>query len=309
MQTVAGRIMLLGLLLVLALCAARLCSGVPGVQYGIQDNTWLEFGPGTFDQRLKTFKRLGVPLVRFTLRWNEIAPAAAEERGLADRSSVRLAPAGQGSARTAPLRAEPVLTIVGTPTWANGGRPANFAPPHPRDFRRFATAAARRYPWVRYWLIWNEPNKRLWLRPTKPGIYVRHLLNPAYEAIHAVLPRARVGGGVTGPRGANGGVSPTDWVRGMARATRSSTRTRITRTQPRRRRRRRAAAARTAPGSRWPRFESCSSSSSGTSRRSRSGSRSTATRPTRRTRSSACRSSGRRRCSASPPCAHGGCRG
>ena len=42
----------------------------------------------------------------------------------------------------------------------------------------FATAAARRYPWVRYWLIWNEPNKRLWLRPTRPTIYVQHLLNP-----------------------------------------------------------------------------------------------------------------------------------
>ena len=94
----------------------------------------------------------------------------------------------------------------------------NFAPPRPRDFRRFATAAARRYPWVRYWLIWNEPNKRLWLRPTRPAIYVRHLLNPGYEGIHAVLPHARVGGGVTGPRGALGGVSPTAWVRGMAAA-------------------------------------------------------------------------------------------
>ena len=28
---------------------------------------------GTLNQRLATFKRLGVPLVRFTLRWNEIA--------------------------------------------------------------------------------------------------------------------------------------------------------------------------------------------------------------------------------------------
>ena len=98
----------------------------------------------------------------------------------------------------------PVLTLVGTPAWANGGRAPNFAPPRPRDFRRFATAAARRYPWVRYWLIWNEPNKRLWLRPTRSGIYVQHLLNPGYEAIHAVLPHARVGGGATGPEGCGG---------------------------------------------------------------------------------------------------------
>jgi len=38
-----------------------------GVQYGIQDDAWLQYGPGTLDQRLATFKRLGVPLVRFTL--------------------------------------------------------------------------------------------------------------------------------------------------------------------------------------------------------------------------------------------------
>ena len=111
-----------------------------------------------------------------------------------------------------------MLTLVGTPAWANGGRAPNFAPPQPRDFRRFATAAATRYPWVRYWLIWNEPNKRLWLRPTKAAIYVQHLLNPGYEAIHAVLPHARVGGGVTAPRGGLGGVAPVAWVRGMAAA-------------------------------------------------------------------------------------------
>ena len=112
----------------------------------------------------------------------------------------------------------PVVTLVGTPAWANSGRSANFAPPRPRDIRRFATAAARRYPWVRHWLIWNEPNKRLWLRPTRPAIYVRHVLNPAYEGIHAVLPHAQVGGGVTGPRGAAGEIAPVAWVRSMALA-------------------------------------------------------------------------------------------
>ena len=71
MQTIAGRIMVLGLLFALAACAATGSSQASsGVQYGIQDDTWLEFGPGSLDQRLTTFKRLGVPLVRFTLRWN-----------------------------------------------------------------------------------------------------------------------------------------------------------------------------------------------------------------------------------------------
>jgi hypothetical protein len=68
---------------------------------------------------------------------------------------------------------------------------------------------------VHYWLIWNEPNKPLWLKPTRAAIYVTQLLNPAYDAIHAVLPHAQVGGGVTAPRGGLGGVAPVTWVHGM----------------------------------------------------------------------------------------------
>jgi hypothetical protein len=43
-------------------------------------------------------------------------------------------------------------------------------------------------------------------------------LNPAYAAIHSVIPGAQVAGGVTAPRGSTGGVSPVDWIRGMAEA-------------------------------------------------------------------------------------------
>ena len=61
--------------------------GLDGVQYGIQDDAWLEFGPGKLDQRLATFKRLGVPLVRFTLHWNEIALRRPADPDLAARSA------------------------------------------------------------------------------------------------------------------------------------------------------------------------------------------------------------------------------
>jgi hypothetical protein len=188
------------------------------VRYGIQDDAWLESGPGTLNHRLATLRQLGVPLVRFTLHWNEIAlrrpahPGSPRDPAYDWRRPDRVL---RGLHR---FGLTPVLTLVGTPTWANGGAPPNLAPFRFRDFGGFARAAAKRYPWVRYWLIWNEPNKRLWLRPTRPGIYVRHLLNPGYEAIHSVLPHARVGGGVTAPRGGLGGVAPVTWVRGMARA-------------------------------------------------------------------------------------------
>src|SRR5829696_2235244 len=218
MRTTAGRMTLFVVLVAGACVAASSVQASTGVRYGIQDDAWLEFGPRTLNQRLATFKRLGVPLVRFTLRWNDIAKrrpknaTSPRDRAYDWRRPDRVLRGLRRHGLT------PVLTLVGTPAWANGRRSPNYAPPRPRDFRRFATAAASRYPWVRYWLIWNEPNKRLWLRPTKAAIYVQHLLNPGYAGIHAVLPHARVGGGVTGPRGGLGGVAPVTWVRGMAAA-------------------------------------------------------------------------------------------
>src|SRR5439155_16221856 len=44
------------------------------------------------------------------------------------------------------------------------------------------------------------------------------LLNPAYAAIHRVRRNALVGGGVTAPRAATGGVSPVAWIAGVAKA-------------------------------------------------------------------------------------------
>jgi hypothetical protein len=210
--------MLFVLLAVLAGVPASSVHASQGVRYGIQDDAWLQYGPGKLNQRLATFKRLGVPLVRFTIHWNQVArrrpkdPTSPRDRAYDWRQPDRIL---RGLRR---YGLTPVLTLVGTPAWANGGRSPNFAPPRPRHFSAFARAAARRYPWVHYWLIWNEPNKPLWLKPTRAAIYVQHLLNPAYKAIHAVLPHAQVGGGVTAPRGGLGGIAPVTWLHGMAAA-------------------------------------------------------------------------------------------
>jgi hypothetical protein len=221
-EPVKGTGSLVALFVVLSAAAACVAPAparaAKNIQYGIQDDAWLQYGPGTLGQRLATFKNLGVPLVRFTLHWNQIAlrrpkhPDSPRDPAYDWRHPDRIL---RGLRR---YGLTPVLTLVGTPPWANGGRKPNYAPPHPRDFRAFARAAATRYPWVRYWLIWNEPNHPLWLKPTKAAIYVQHLLNPGYEGIHAVLHSARVGGGVTAPRAGLGGVSPVVWIHGMALA-------------------------------------------------------------------------------------------
>jgi len=158
-----------------------------GVKYGITDDAWLQSGPGTLESRLTQLHTLGVGVVRFTLNWNLIAPvrpasAADPEDAAYDWSKVD--PVLEG------LRAQGitiVLQLNGAPTWANGGRPANYAPASATTFRDFATAAATRYSWVKRWLVWNEPNQVRWLRSTSASVYTTRLLNPAYAAIHAVI--------------------------------------------------------------------------------------------------------------------------
>jgi hypothetical protein len=181
----------------------------PTVRYGIQDDAWLRYGPGTLTSRVARLKSMGVSLVRINVIWNSVEPANGtyswseydELLGALHRVGI-----------------EPVLTLLSTPSWANGGKGTNVAPLDGTSFGAFARAAAVRYPYVRRWLIWNEPNQRRWLLPDSPSVYVTRLLNPAYAAIHAANPRALVGGGVTAPRASTGGVSPVAWIAGMAKA-------------------------------------------------------------------------------------------
>jgi hypothetical protein len=201
------RALLIGLVLG-ALCAEP-AFATPAVKYGIQDDNYILNGPGKLAKRLDTIDKLGVDVVRFTLRWDEI------ERRQGRFSWGRSDQVLRGLNNR---RIQPVVALVGAPGWANGGRAFRFAPPNGKDFATFAGMAAKRYPFVRYWLIWNEPNLKRWLEPTNPGTYVRRLLNPAYRAIHAANRRALVAGGVTGPRANVGGLSPLDWLRGLRKA-------------------------------------------------------------------------------------------
>ena len=181
----------------------------PYVRYGLQDDAWLRWGPGTLESRLDRLDAMGVELVRFTVRWDEVEAS----RGARDWSGVDPVLVGLHARGIAPL-----VTLYGTPRWANGGRSPNWAPERAASFAGFAGAAARRYPFVRSWLIWNEPNQRRWLRPTAATTYVTKLLNPGRAAIRGAVPAAKVAGGATAPRGGPGGVSPVRWIRGRKAA-------------------------------------------------------------------------------------------
>ncbi len=67
---------------------------------------------------------------------------------------------------------EVLITLWGTPKWANGGQAPQVVPRNMTDFQNFARAIASRYsgrysgyPYVRFFSIWNESNLATFLRP------------------------------------------------------------------------------------------------------------------------------------------------
>src|SRR5262245_37873969 len=205
-------------ILVLAGAGAGASKSTRSVLYGVNDDAWLPHGGGSLESRLDALERLGPEVVRFTIRWDQVArrrPANPRDDG--DR-------AYDWAAVDAVLNGlrrhgiEPVVSLYGTPAWANGGNAANWAPTSAATFANFTRAVGERYPWVRYWTIWNEPNRSTFLRPTTAKTYVDKLLNPAYAQLHAAIDGVKVGGGVTAPRAGSSGVAPVAWIRAMGAA-------------------------------------------------------------------------------------------
>ncbi|MGI8802544.1 MAG: hypothetical protein ACR2KV_10275 [Solirubrobacteraceae bacterium] len=118
------------------------------------------------------------------------------------------------------------VQLIGAPPWANGGRSANWAPRDPGDYADFAYAAARRYPTVRLWMIWGEPNRSGGLRPivgaeparplnpaqaAAPRRYAR-MLDAAYGALKHANRHNLVIGGMTFTTGA---IDTRQWIENM----------------------------------------------------------------------------------------------
>src|SRR6478736_10198161 len=108
---------LLAAIFVAAIAATSAFAG-SSVAYGIQDDAWLRFGPGTVEERVATLQGLGLDIVRVTVRWDAIE----EAQGTFDWESTD---AVLEQLHTAGIDA--VVTLYGTPRWANAGKGPNVA--------------------------------------------------------------------------------------------------------------------------------------------------------------------------------------
>jgi hypothetical protein len=238
----------LGVVLVASAVLASTAGAAPahaslGMQLGIFDDAQTLGDPAT---TFATLKKLHVQVVRITLDWRTVAPRRPTS------PADPLDPAYNWTAYDTAVQTaarygiKPLLTIWGTPAWANQGRPPNYPPTSMQSLYSFAYAAASRYSGnfirgngaplaaVRLWLAWNEPNNPVELSPqfmrshgkwvmAAPAIYAK-ICTAVYEAVHAAEENASVGCGATAPRGDNSpestrpSISPLAFLRAVKAA-------------------------------------------------------------------------------------------
>ncbi len=197
-----------------ALTAPVIASAGDRMLIGFQDDPslrWREDRLVVFDQA----QAAGAGIVRTTVYWSRTAQTRPANASSPFDPAYRFDDIDE-FVRNAALRGmEVMLTIWGTPPWANGGKSQNFAPTNVADLTRFARAVATRYsgklsgyPFVHYYTVWNESNLGQFLSPqydakgraVAPAIYAK-LYRAAYAGIKAGNPKALVGIGETSPRG------------------------------------------------------------------------------------------------------------
>ncbi len=181
---------------------------------GFQDDPsfrWREDRAAVLDQAVQA----GAGLVRTTVYWSRIAPSRPANAANPFDRAYHWDDLDE-LVRAAQLRGmESMLTIWGTPDWANRRRGPNRAPTRMSDLQAFAQALAARYsgrhpglPHVRFYSVWNEPNLEQFLaptfdakgRPVSPFTYAK-MFRAAYAGLKAGNRRALVAVGETSPRG------------------------------------------------------------------------------------------------------------
>lgn len=188
--------------------ANRLKFGIAGHMW------WLDL---RLDEFMAYYKQLGITNVRLSLDWKTFEPQPGQyDWAQFDRVLNRLAAEN----------IEVIASFVAAPAWASPNSAAcakaqqefdkerltcGIRPDAEPQFRAAVRAVAARYPFIRLWEFWNEPE--LWTyMGTEVADYLRWL-RPFYEEIHATNPGAVVAANTLA------GVYYVDWLYGVSDST------------------------------------------------------------------------------------------
>lgn len=180
--------------LLLALVASVLplaAHAAPRMQFGFQDDPSFRWN-GDIQSELDKVQAANASIVRATADWRAIAPTRPANARDSFDPAYRLNDLDDLIRNAQQRGIEVMITIWGTPKWANGGKEPNYAPTRLTDLTNFARALADRYsgrragyPYVGKYSIWNEPNLGIFLMPqfsAKPKNGKYAILSPALYA-------------------------------------------------------------------------------------------------------------------------------
>jgi hypothetical protein len=213
---------------VLAACGSLLLAvPAPPARAALKKGMW---GPVEVNgaSQFPIYRELGATVYNTGLNWRNVAvhrpTNPRDPRDPAYRWPARL---GDAVEQAAAHHIQLAMLVKGTPAWANGGRSDNWVPSNPADYADFVVAAARRYPSVRFWIIWGEPTRAGNFFPipsrTNPSARLSQeairtvrsyaqILDASYAALKGVSKRKIVVGGNSFT---TGDISPLNWIRYM----------------------------------------------------------------------------------------------
>jgi hypothetical protein len=206
---------------------------------GFHDDPVLRFDPDRQSQMTLATATNKASILRTLVTWADIAPTKPANAADPFDPAYRFDDLDE-FVRNAQLRdSEVLMTLWGTPKWANGNKGRNVLPTSMGDFQNFAKAVASRYsgrsagyPFVRFFGIWNESNLGLFLTPqfnskgqiVSPAAYAK-LAAAGYAGIKAGNAKALVAIGETSSSGrdkpkagASDAVAPGTFAQLVAKA-------------------------------------------------------------------------------------------
>jgi len=181
---------------------------------GFQDDATFRWSADAASE-LDLVQQANASIVRTTVDWYRIAPKRPAAPADSFDPAYNFADLDALVQNAASRGIEVLITMWGTPAWANGGRGPNYAPTRLADLTAFARAVADRYsgrhaglPYVGRFSVWNEPNLGIFLSPefaadgsiVGPRIYAG-LYRAAYAGIKAGNQAALVAIGETSNQG------------------------------------------------------------------------------------------------------------
>jgi beta-glucosidase/6-phospho-beta-glucosidase/beta-galactosidase len=197
-----------------ALLSPAVASSAPRMYVGFHDDVAFRWNDNR-TQVLDQARGANATIVRTLVDWSKTAPTRPANAANPFDPAYRFSDIDELVRNAQQRGLEVIITIWGTPKWANGGKTPNVVPRQMRDLQNFSRAVAARYsgryaqyPFVGRYSVWNESNLQLFLSPqfdakgrsVGPRLYAK-MYAAAYAGLKAGNSRAQVAIGSTSSHG------------------------------------------------------------------------------------------------------------